>query len=349
MLNIAKIDNAMTLQKSPPTKLAFRIAILAYQASMGTEIFAIADVLLIATHMARAMGKVTGAPFKVEVIGLAGKSVTLAGGIAVGVKRPRGVYDLLIVPGLEVRQLGQWASRLAPLKPELAFIQRTFSRGTPVASVCVGSFLLAEAGLLNGRKATTAWLFAKELASHCPSAQVSHDAVLVEDGAVTTTGAVSSAFDLAINIVKRQLGAQIATATARVALLQNPRSSQLPYVDETLVAPKAVLRDGFSHRVKQWLSQRLTAPYDLPSLAQAFHVSSRTLLRRIKTETGKSPLALLQQARVDTAKKLLSTTTHSVARITEDVGYIDVATFSRLFAKHVGETPARYRRRYKAD
>lgn len=339
------------LNTAKNSKHPFCIAILAYKACMGTEIFAIADVLLIATHMANAMaktmGKVAGAPFDVQVIGLQGKSVNVAGGIAVGTKRPRGVYDLLIVPGLEVSQHGQWAARLALLQPELAFIQKVFARGTPVASVCVGSFMLAEAGLLDGRKVTTAWLFTKELASGYPKAHVTQDAVLIEDGAVTTTGAVSSAFDLAIHIVKRQLGGQVATATARVALLQNPRTSQLPYVDEALVArAEASPREGFSVGVKQWLKQRLAAPYDLDALAQAFHVSSRTLLRRVKAETGQTPLALLQQARVDNAKKLLSTTTHSIARITEDVGYSDVATFSRLFAKQVGETPAKYRRRY---
>ncbi|MGB4116371.1 MAG: helix-turn-helix domain-containing protein [Polaromonas sp.] len=334
------------LNTAKTSKRSFRIAILAYQACMGAEIFAIADVLLIATHMARALGKVADAPFDIQIVGLLGNSVDVAGGIAVGTKRPRGVYDLLVVPGLEVSQRGQWAARIKPLKRELAFIQKTFARGTPVASVCVGSFLLAEAGLLDGRKATTAWLFAKELASGYPAVQVTQDAVLVEDGAVTTTGAVSSAFDLAIHIVKHQLGAQVATATARVALLQNARNSQLPYVDEALVAPgDTSLGEGFSVGVKQWLKHRLAAPYDLEALAQAFHVSSRTLLRRVKAETGQSPLALLQQARIDKAKKLLSNTTQSVAQITEDVGYSDVATFSRLFARQVSETPAKYRRR----
>ncbi len=335
------------LNTAKNNKHPFRIAILAYSSCMGTEIFAIADVLLIATHMARAMGKLVVAPFDVQVVGLLGKSVHVAGGIAVGTKRPRGVYDLLIVPGLEVSQRGQWAARIAPLQRELGFIQKTFARGTPVASVCVGSFLLAEAGLLHGRKATTAWLFAKELASDYPAVQVSQDAVLIEDGAVITTGAVSSAFDLAIHIVKRQLGAQVATATARVALLSNPRASQLPYVDEALeTRGGASLGDGFSRSVKQWLKPRLAAPYDLEALAQAFHVSSRTLLRRVKAETGQSPLTMLQQVRVDNAKRLLSTTTHSIAHITQEVGYSDVATFSRLFARQVGETPAKYRRRY---
>jgi transcriptional regulator GlxA family with amidase domain len=336
------------LNTAKTIKRPFRVAILAYRACMGTEIFAIADVLLIATHMARAMGGVVDAPFDVQVVGLLGSNVDVAGGIAVGTKRPRGMYDLLIVPGLEVSQRGQWAARIKHLQRELSFVQKTFANGTPVASVCVGSFLLAEAGLLHGRKATTAWLFAKELATGYPTVQVSQDAVLIEDGAVTTTGAVSSAFDLAIHIVKRQLGARIATATASVALLQNPRVSQLPYVDEALAAPvDASRRDGFSGGVRQWLMHRLAVPYDLEALAQAFHISSRTLLRRVKAETGLSPLALLQHARVDRAKKLLSTTTHSVAQITEDVGYSDVATFSRLFARQVGETPARYRRRHQ--
>lgn len=318
---------------------------------MGTEIFAVADVLLVATHLARALGRrgdaANSAPFEVAVVGLVGKSVRVAGGISVGIARPSGVYDLLIVPGLEVTQRGQWPARLAALAPEIAFIKKTFARGTPVASVCVGAFLLAQAGLLDGRRATTAWLFADDLVQLCPTAKVSVDAVLVEDGAVMTTGAVSSAFDLAIHIVKQRLGAKVATATARVALLQGPRASQLPYVDEALAAPNAALPGTFSSRVKQWLEQRLAQPFALGALAQAFHVSGRTVLRRIKQETGQSPLSLLQQARVATAKQLLSTTTRSVADITQAVGYSDIASFSRLFASITGETPAKYRRRFK--
>ena len=211
-----------------------------------------------------------------------------------------------------------------------------------MASVCAGTFLLGEAGLIADRKVTTAWIFAKDLAQRYPAAKLDAEAVLVEDGAITTTGAVSSVFDLAIHIVKRTLGAQVATATARVALLQNPRLSQAPYVDSALVPSNM---PSFAQSVAQWLGKRLPEPYNLERLAQAFHVSARTLLRRIKAETGQTPLALLQAARVEKARQLLTGTTWSVARITEEVGYTDVATFSRLFASRVGETPARYRRR----
>lgn len=325
-------------QKSKP----LRIAILAYAGCMATEIFAVADVLLIASHVARAMRKSASQPFEVHVVGLGGRTVVVAGGFSVGVQKPLGVYDLLIVPGLEIRRLDEWDNKLAPLRRELAFIRKRFASGTPVASVCVGSFLLGEAGLLEGRKATTAWLCAAELAARYPAAALNADAVMVEDGAVTTTGAVSSAFDLAIHLVKKTLGAEVATATARLALVPQPRASQAPFVDSALLGPASL--PTFAQGVAQWLGARLTETYDLERLAQAFHVSTRTLLRRVKAQTGDSPLALLQQARVDKAKQLLNNSTWSLVQITEAVGYADVPTFSRLFASRVGETPACYRR-----
>ena len=128
----------------------------------------------------------------------------------------------------------------------------------------------------------------------------------------------------------------MATATARVALLSAQRLSQAPYVDAALIAPSL---PSFSQSVAQWLQGRLTEVYDLDRLAQAFHVSSRTLLRRVKAETGRSPLVLLQQARIDKAKQLLLETRWSQDRITQAVGYADTGTFARLFCQPGGHQP----------
>ena len=320
----------------------FRIALLAYDGCMGLEIFGIADVLLVANHVVQAMGKSVVTPLEVRVVSLQGRMVRAAGGITLGTQRPRGTVDLLIVPGLEVIQGTQWPAKLARLQPEVAYIRKSFARGTQVASVCVGSFLLGEAGLLEDRHVTTAWIMAEDLARRYPLARVNPHAVVLEDGAVTTTGAISSTFDLALHLVRRTLGADVASATARIALLPKPRASQAPYVDAGLIAPRL---PSFSASVKQWLVQRITEPYDLPRLAQAFHVSPRTLMRRIKAETVCSPLGLLQQARVAKARQLLNTTSWSIQKIVESVGYADLPTFSRLFVRQVGETPARYRSR----
>jgi transcriptional regulator GlxA family with amidase domain len=331
------------------TPKPLRVALLAYEGCMGLEVVGISDVLLMAQHVARAMGLPAADAIEVRVVSMQGRSVKAAGGITLGAQAPRGKFDWLIVPGLEVVQSRQWPAKLARLQPELGFIQHSFARGTQVASVCVGSFMLAEAGLLQGRQATTGWIMAKEFAARYPSVQVNPQALLLEDGAIITSGAFTATFDLALHLIKRTMGAQVASATARIALLPKPRSSQAPYVDAQLIAPPPANLPGqapsFSANVAQWLEQRLQEPYSLARLAQAFHVSPRTLMRRVKAESGHSALTLLQQARINQAKRLLQSTSWSIAKIVEEVGYSDVATFSRLFTREVGETPARYRAR----
>ena len=319
-----------------------RIAVLAYGGCMGTQVFGISEVLRLAADIARTQGGGPAVPFDIQVIGLHARLVTIAGGNAIATHKPSGSFDLLIVPGLEISRHVDWDAALAPLKRELAFIRKSFAAGTPVASVCVGAFLLGEAGLLNGRKATTAWLFAPALARRYPALNMDAASVLLEDAGVTTTGAVSSAFDLAIHLVKRTLGAAVATATARVSLLPEQRPSQSPFIDAQMLQTSM---SPFAQQVDQWLSTRLGKPFQLARMAQAFCISSSTLMRRVKAETGHTPLALLQKARVERAKHLLHTTAWSLARITEAVGYADTASFSRLFTRWVGESPARYRRR----
>jgi transcriptional regulator GlxA family with amidase domain len=319
-----------------------RLAVLAYPGCMPTQLFGIADVLRVASDIGQGMGKKRERPVTVELIGLNGRQVTVAGGQTVQVKPPAGRYDLLIVPGLEIRRPTDWSARLAPLSPEVAFIRRRFARGTAVASVCLGAFLLGEAGLLDGRHATTAWLFADDLAARYPQAMLDADAILQEDGAVMTSGAVSAVFDMAIALVKRYWGAEVATATARVALLPSQRPSQSPYVDATLIESRL---PTFSQNLTQWFDARLTERYALANVAQAFHISGRTLMRRVKAETGLSPLVLLQNARMEKAKQLLRATHWPIARIIDAVGYSDPASFTRLFTRLVGESPARYRRR----
>lgn len=319
-----------------------RIALLAYRGCMATQLFGIADVLRIAEQVDAFRRGASRMHFDVHMVGVDGGAVSVSGGLRLPAKRPRGPYDLLIVPGLLAERGNRWDATLAPLAREAAFIAKTFARGTPVASVCVGAFLLAEAGLLQGRQATTSWLFANEFGERYPGAHVQADAMLLEDGGVTTTAAVTSAFDLALHLVKRHLGGEVAAATARATLLPTARVSQAPYVDHQLAgAPLPT----FSSRLRDWFESRLPEPYDLQRVADAFHVSARTLMRRVKAETGASPLTMLQHARVDKARQLLTSTRWSVARITEEVGYTDAATFARLFARRVGESPSAFRRR----
>lgn len=319
-----------------------RIALLVYPGCMGAQVFGIADLLRLAEHLAQALGQRPKAQVALQLVALRSGPVPLAGGFELQARRPSGRYELLLVPGLDVGHPRDIEATLRGLEAEIAFIARSFARGSTVASVCLGSFLLAEAGLAKGRRVTTSWLFAPAFAARYPQAQLQADQVLVEDGALISSGAVSSVFDLALQWVKRLYGARVASAVAKVTLLPAPRASQAPFVDERLLPPAL---PSFAQAVRGWLEQRLAEPFELARLAAAFHISPRTLLRRIRQETGSTPLALLQQARVQRAKALLAGGRQSTAQIVAAVGYSDVPTFSRLFTRWVGESPARYRRR----
>ncbi|GGX80713.1 transcriptional regulator [Litchfieldella qijiaojingensis] len=320
-----------------------RIAILAYDGCLAMEVCAVSDLLLLANRIARAETGVVEPPFLVEIVGVRRRKIAAAGGIGLSAGPATGKADLLVVPGLDFGGLEVSRADLAGLAREVEFIRRTFARGLPVASVCVGAFLLAEAGLLDGRQATTAWLFAPLLARLYPAVEVTPEALLLEDAGVTTAGAFSAATDLALHIVRTLGDADLARKTASIALVEPLRSSQAPFVDRRLLP---VGEERFSTRVQHWLTSRFDEPYDLARLAEAFHVSPRTLLRRFKKETGTTPLAYLQRHRVQVAKDLLQSTSLNVAQITERVGYADVATFCSLFNRQVQLSPTEYRYRF---
>lgn len=319
------------------------IAILVYPGCMGTEVFGLADFLLIAARVADATGAGRAVPpLQVRLVAARPGPIALAGGLRLPVPRWRGRADLLVVPGLEVTGGGQWSQRLPLLQPELALIRRRHREGVRLASVCIGSFLLAEAGVLDGRRATTAWVFEREFAERYPAVGLARGAVLCEDGPLTTAGAITSVFELGQRLAALHHGPAVARAAARLALVGGPRTSQQPYVDAELL-PRTV--QPLSAQVQRWLARRIGQRYDLPALAAAFHMSTRTLLRRYRQETGATPLQWLQQARVRRAQQLLEAGGATVAQVVAAVGYEDLATFTRLFQRQVGETPARYRRR----
>jgi transcriptional regulator GlxA family with amidase domain len=322
-----------------------RINILAYDGCMGMEVFGLCDTLLLANRVAQALRGAAAAPlFDVRVTSLAGGVVKAAGGLSIGTRTYRASSDLLVVPGMDIGDRDGCTQPHAQLAKEVKAIARAFARGAPVVALCVGAFLLAEAGLLDGRRATTSWMFAGDLARRFPLARVDPAAMLVVDGGVTTTGAFTAALDLAMHLVRQAASPKEARAVARMALLDQ-RGQQAPYIDTSMMARPS---GRFSDNVQRWLAARLATPYNLAELSAAFHVSGRTMLRRLQAETGQSPLAYLQGERINLAKRLLETESASVAQITERVGYGDVATFSTLFKRLTGLSPAQYRRSFNS-
>ncbi|MFD5098604.1 GlxA family transcriptional regulator [Streptomyces albidochromogenes] len=319
---------------------ALRVGVLAYPDCFASEVFGVPDLLTMAGHVAG-----PDAPgYRVSVISPR-RRVTALGGASLDVRPVREV-DVLVVPGFELRPDTDLDQRLARLAPEIATIRAQAAAGTTVVSLCVGAFLLAEAGLLDRRRATTSWLYAGELARRCPDADVRPECLVVTDAGVTTTAAFSAMYDFALDLIRRHDGAGVARTTARLALVDDARTSQTPYVD-----PRLLPQPGreFSQRVMRRLDQNLAERYDLAALADAFGVSTRTLLRRFAEETGHSPLAHLQASRVRRARHLLETTDRTVAAVAAAVGYRDPGTFAALFTRHTGHRPSAYRTAFRRE
>ncbi|TVT37486.1 helix-turn-helix domain-containing protein [Amycolatopsis rhizosphaerae] len=315
-----------------------RVGVLAYPGCFASEVFGVPDLLTMATHVAGP----DNAGYEVSIISPR-RRVVASGGTALAVSSLREV-DILVVPGFEFSPRLDVDAKLASLSPEIAAIRSHTAAGNVVVSICVGAFLLAEAGLLHRRRATTSWLFADELARRCPGADVRPERIVVTDRGVTTTAAFTAMYDFALELIREHSGARVARTTARVALVDDARSSQVPYVDARLLPQPG---NEFSRRVMRRLDQNLAARYNLAALAAAFNVSTRTLLRRFADETGQSPLDYLRSSRVRRARHLLETTERTVAGISAAVGYRDAGTFAALFAQHTGCRPSDYRAAFR--
>ncbi|MFD8588705.1 GlxA family transcriptional regulator [Streptomyces sp. NPDC059637] len=318
-----------------------RIGVLAYPGCFASEVFGVPDLLVMATHVAAAQGAVRPA-YETSVVSPR-RRVTASGGSVLDVSAIRPV-DVLIVPGFELSPTLDLDTTLADLEPETASIRSQAASGTAVVSICVGAFLLAEAGLLRGREATTSWLFADRFTDRYADVRLRPEHLVVTDRGVTTTAAFSAMYDFALQLVREHDGHRVARSTARIALVDDARSTQASYVDPELLP--TVGRE-FSLGVKRWLDQNLGARYDLPALAREFHVSTRTMLRRFGEETGRTPLAYLQTARVRRAEHLLETTDRTVADIAADVGYRDSGAFTGIFVRHTGRRPGEYRATFR--
>jgi transcriptional regulator GlxA family with amidase domain len=337
-------ENRHVLCEYRQTMKDLPICILAFHDCMAMEVFALYDTIRLANRVAGALPG-TYPLLDVRVIGLAGSSVVASGGLRIGVERPPKKMKILLVPGVDLCNPAAASQANPALARETEFIARTFQKGTEVASVCAGAFLLGDAGLLDDRRVTTAWILASLLGRRFPRAQVEPDNLLIEDGGVTTSAAYSAALNLSIHLVRRWMGAAVATALARTTLVDATRTSQAPYMDARVPAGDP---HGFAHHVDTWLSRRIAEPIDVGQMAQAFKVSERTLLRRFRSELQSTPLARLQVLRIELAKKWLASTAMPVADIVQKVGYSDASSFGRLFRREVSLTPAEYRGRFRS-
>lgn len=239
--------------------------------------------------------------------------------------------DTIVVPGTHTRK---------DYRPEvLAALCRAAGAGTRVVAICSGAFVLAEAGLLDGRKATTHWAQAEKLAERYPRVRVDASAIFVGDGDLYTSAGLAAGIDLCVHLVGVDYGAAVAAYVARYAVISAPRAGQVAQVVST---PSP--RDRTLSVTRQWALEQLNTPLTLADLAGHAGLSIRSLSRRFRAETGESPLQWLLEQRLRRARELLETTGMSAAEVARASGLGTADNLRLHFVQRTGLTPTAYRR-----
>lgn len=247
--------------------------------------------------------------------------------------------DLIVVPG-----------RNDPLEPSppavLAALRTAAARGTRIASICVGAFTLAEAGLLDGRDATTHWLAADEFVSRHPAVRLNPDVLYTDNENILTSAGAASGIDLCLHIVQRDYGTAVAADAARLAVapLHRPGGQAQYIVRNRPTSRPSALREVFG-----WIEANAHRDLALAEIADTAGMSARTLTRRFKDETGQSPMQWVAGVRLRHAQDLLETTDHTVDRIAAQTGFPTTSNFRSQFGQLLGVTPGAYRKAFRSQ
>nr|CAD6436520.1 GlxA family transcriptional regulator [Rhizobium sp. Q54] len=234
-------------------------------------------------------------------------------------------------------------AQMPPMPAAAAWMAEVHAQGATVCSICAGAFVLAETGLINGRRATTHWAFSDELAARYPEIELAAENLVIDDGDVVTAGGILAWTDLGLTLVEKLLGPSVMLSTARFLLVDPPRRSQGIY---RMFIPKLDHGDAAILSVQHHLHANLAEAHDMADLAARAKLAERTFLRRFKKATGSRPTEYLQQMRMMRARDMLESTNHAVEQIAWTVGYSDVTAFRRVFQRVTDLTPASYRRRF---
>jgi transcriptional regulator GlxA family with amidase domain len=247
--------------------------------------------------------------------------------------------DLIFIPttGVNIENV---IERYDPVVP---WLRRWHKRGAAIASVCTGVGLVAATGLLDGKRATTHWALADRFREKYPKVKWMPELMVTEDRGFYCGGGVNASTDLALYLVERFCGHDVAMQTAKALLLNTPRAWQAGFA---IVPLKTNHSDETVSTAQEWMHQNFHKTFPLQAPARRVGMSPRNFVRRFKQATGDSPLNYLQKLRVAAAKRLLENDHRSMQEISSAVGYQDVAFFRSIFQRHTGVSPSTYRQSF---
>lgn len=305
-----------------------KVTVLALPNGMASSFAITLDALSTANQVSLNAGR--QGPFEVATLRpTGGKPLSFAPG------------DLLIIPGLGVRSEPELISTLATPAVQRAgrIAAQAHADGAAVAASCGSTFILAQAGLLTGRRATTTWWLAPAFRRLHPDVELLADQIVVADWPIATAGAAMAQMDLVLSVIAKFASASLAEACARYLLLDQ-RRSQAPYMAVNFLAGQ----DPQVSRAEAWVRENIARDFSMDELAQAVNLTPRTFARRLASVCGLSPVRFAQRIRVEAAERLLETTRLSVDEVARRVGYAEPSTLRRLIRRESRRSPAELRR-----
>jgi len=247
-------------------------------------------------------------------------------------------FDTLVVGGATVPE---------PATPGVvAFVRDALKRHRRIAAVCTGAFVLADAGLLDGRRATTHWAHARDMQKAYPLAKIDEDRIFINDGPIWTSAGMTAGIDLGLALIESDLGADISKAVARKLVIYHRRAGGQSQFSALLeLSPK-------SDRIQAALAfarDNLHRPLTVPDLAEAAHLSPRQFSRAFHAETGQSPAKAIENLRVEGARTLMEQSRHSIDVVARQTGFSDRDQMRRAFLRAFGQPPQVLRRNARQD
>lgn len=329
-----------------PDSNARTVAMLVYPGAQSLDISGPLEVFALASRQAQEDASGRTPLYRLRLLAAGSGPVTLASGLrllpdATYADMPEGTDTLLVSGGM-----GDSLDLVRADRRLVDWLRHAAGRVRRVASVCSGALLLAEAGVLDGREATTHWSDIRELRDRYPHVRVLADAIYTRDGEVWTSAGITAGMDLALAMVAADHGQALALKVAKRMVMASRRSGGQSQFSSQLQALD--LPDPFE-RLEAWMRDNLRLRLDVGQLAERVHMSPRQFTRRFAAAFSATPQKYVERLRVEAAKPLLESSREDIARIAHECGFGSAGAMRRAFARQLGVTPGGYRAHFGAD
>jgi len=321
----------------------FKVIVLGFDGVLGSALTGALDLFsFTGVSWQRFLGQVVTPKFNVQIASLGGADIRCSNRLIMQAHCAIEMVkdcDLLLIPtiGDSIDKVLQQNQRLLP------HLQRLAAAQTDVASNCSGAFLLAEAGLLDGKIATTHWGYANKFKADYPLVELQDNQFVTQTGNIFCAAGGSAFYELALLLIERYCGREISTQVAKTQIIDSKRGNQNSYTNVTLHKPHS---DKLIKQVQSYIESNFREAIQVNELATMVNVTPRTLNRRFQACVAMRPIEYIQAVRIEQAKRLLESGEVSIKSLADKVGYSDLSSFTRLFKRATELTPKEYQAKF---